>query len=530
LAATVGGADVEAGRKGWQALAGAHGNPVTGAPEPSAWKGEGQDVVEQMLVALGWRITGTCQTEETRSVAVTTKDGNGLKFVVTAHNKHTMQELGDSPADAKHTTLAAGDLGHFHPSNLERFARSQSGRQGFSVLGFETAPGGVDNIYQKYKTLHPKLLCEDMPRTYPGAKVLEVYAYYKGEKGTSEADTGTLLRFIEPQEGADLLVLPGFTRVDATFEAFSVPAYSDHWVSNVVSRTGFLDTVNETLGFSCKVDFNAGVVAAGEAQIESSVTGNDPAKTLADKTVALEDQSQVYMPTNNAISEVGHVHTFLQEIGQGVQHVASRVNDLPVLVQRANDYRKMTGAGFSFLSIPRSYYGSLTAKSLSKSAGITMDEASKHCQALKKAGLIDKTDIVALETTREQVVAALPSGVASEVVDCALRGRYSNMYALMGEHLSEETYLKVVRNNILVDVQGDDLLMQIFTAKVMQREAGQEGPFIEFIQRICSERIDPATGKPKPLKPGCGGFGIRNFLTLFLSVEISKSTDARTNA
>ena len=44
-------------------------------------------------------------------------------------------------------------------------------------------------------------------------------------------------------------------------------------LSNVVDRTGFLDTLNDTLGFTPKVDFNAGVVAAGEAIIESTVTG-----------------------------------------------------------------------------------------------------------------------------------------------------------------------------------------------------------------------------------------------------------------
>jgi hypothetical protein len=34
---------------------------------------------------------------------------------------------------------------------------------------------------------------------------------------------------------------------------------------------------------------------------------------------------------------------FLREIGQGVQHIASRVDDLISFVQRCNDYRKMTG-------------------------------------------------------------------------------------------------------------------------------------------------------------------------------------------
>ena len=48
----------------------------------------------------------------------------------------------------------------------------------------------------------------------------------------------------------------------------------------------------ETLGFTPKVDFNAGVVAAGEAQIESTVTGNEPGTVIPDPQKALKDQSQ----------------------------------------------------------------------------------------------------------------------------------------------------------------------------------------------------------------------------------------------
>jgi hypothetical protein len=43
------------------------------------------------------------------------------------------------------------------------------------------------------------------------------------------------------------------------------------------------------------VDFNAGVVAAGEAQIESTVTGNDSAFRAEDKESILRDQTQVYL-------------------------------------------------------------------------------------------------------------------------------------------------------------------------------------------------------------------------------------------
>lgn len=38
-----------------------------------------------------------------------------------------------------------------------------------------------------------------------------------------------------------------------------------------------------------------------------------------------------------------HVHGFLDEIGQGIQHIASRVDNLAAFVQRGNDYRKITG-------------------------------------------------------------------------------------------------------------------------------------------------------------------------------------------
>ena len=56
------------------------------------------------------------------------------------------------------------------------------------------------------------------------------------------------------------------------------------------------------------MDFNAGVVAAGEAQIESTVTGNTSGLSTADKDVALADTGQVFLPINNALSPVGHVH------------------------------------------------------------------------------------------------------------------------------------------------------------------------------------------------------------------------------
>mmetsp|Transcript_66434 Transcript_66434/g.197704 ORF Transcript_66434/g.197704 Transcript_66434/m.197704 type:complete len:666 (-) Transcript_66434:70-2067(-) len=526
--------DVAAGREAWLALQAAHGDPVARVVPPEGYKSVGQDIVEQLLVGLGWRVTGSHAGPSTHSLVVTSPDPDGVKFVVTAHNQHPLDELASRSTEhpeQKRQRHMPDDFGHFDAVSLERFAAHHAGRQGVAVLGFVTSGGGVDRIAAKYRELHPKLLCEGMPRQYCGAKVLEVFAYYQGEKFETDADHGTLLRFVEPApDGADLWVLPGTHRIEAKFDGVTQPAYCDHWVSNVFSRTGFLDTLNDVLGFTPKVDFNAGVVAAGEAQIESTVTGNTSTVVLNDKITALKDQSQVYLPINNALSEVGHVNVFLKELGQGIQHIASRVEDLTALIQRANDYRKMTGAGLSFLQIPRSYYGYLTAQRLVKGCGLEPAVAEECLVALRKVGIVDSRDVVELDATAGSVAAALPEGVPADVVKQVLRARYGNLYALLRDHVSEEAYLRIVRNNILVDIQGEDLLLQIFTAKVTQRNDGEEAPFLEFIQRVCSDCKDAATGCPKPIKPGCGGFGIRNFLTLFLSIEVSKAAAGRAEA
>ncbi|CAJ1397729.1 unnamed protein product [Effrenium voratum] len=509
--------DLAAARQTWLRLW--DGKPAVGT-DPAQWRGHGQDVVEQMLVGLGFRVTGFGQTSDTRTMVVTSKDAEGVKFVITAHDK-----VNESPAKRQKTEA----FDHLDAKHLERFAQHRAGRQGIAVLGFKVKPGELDGICKRYAEKHPKLLREGMPKEYPGAKILEVFAYYQGETGTSDQDPGTVLRFVEGAEDADFWVLPGLKPTAAAFDSSAVPAYCDHWVSNVVSRRGFLDTLEETLGFTPKVDFNAGVVAAGEAQIESTVTGNEPGTVIPDPQKALKDQSQVYLPINNALSEVGHVHLYLKEIGQGVQHIASRVEDLPALVQKANDMRKITGAGLSFLSIPRSYYGSLTARYLCRVSGLEEPAAQKLVAALRGAGLVDANDILDLDVSRERVLEALPSD-SKDLLEHVMRARYGNLHALLRDHISEDAYLRIVRNNVLVDVQGDDLLLQIFTNSILQRAAGEEAPFLEFIQRVCSDKKDPVTGEARPIKAGCGGFGIRNFLTLFLSIEVSKATRARAEA
>jgi hypothetical protein len=229
--------------------------------------------------------------------------------------------------------------------------------------------------------MHPELIAQEY-NVNQNHKILEVYAFYHHSKQIKNGglnhqrspDKGTVLRFLElsGDENAcstastlhDVLKLQ---KVDPLFvDATSQAAYCDHWVSNVFDRTEFLDTLHDTLGFSPKVDFNAGVVAAGEAQIESTVTGNT-ARPIDDPTRILMDQSQVYLPINNALSEVGHVHGFLQELGQGIQHIASRVSNLVDFVQRCNDYREITNEGTFYIcdEYLHLFYCSITSSDVS---------------------------------------------------------------------------------------------------------------------------------------------------------------------
>ena len=62
---------------------------------------------------------------------------------------------------------------------------------------------------------------------------------------------------------------------------------------------------------------------------------------------------------NLSFGYLSHVHLFLKEIGQGVQHIASRVENLVTFVQRGNDYREITNevrkqtlVAFLFLYFP----------------------------------------------------------------------------------------------------------------------------------------------------------------------------------
>ena len=233
--------------------------------QPPEFVPQGRDVIKQLIAGLGFRITAHADVDGTKSVLLTTKDPNGVQIVVTAlsgNANHDNHDNGfDKDADAQDVKYD-----HFDPANLARFFATHSGRQGIAVLAFEVTSGSIDTIQRQYAAMHPKLLIKtnngdckkntNTLRSYEDEdgciiKILEVYAYYQGEVRTSEADVGTVLRFVQRDgDDARTIPLPGFRPVEATFDSnCSQAAYCDHWVSNVHSRTGFLDTLNDVLGF-----------------------------------------------------------------------------------------------------------------------------------------------------------------------------------------------------------------------------------------------------------------------------------------
>ena len=223
---------------------------VVSAEDDLSFVSQGRDVVKQLICGLDFRVTGTHEDEGTRSMLVTSKDPNGVKFVVSAKNEDCRDLYSTSPSK----------YSHFSKDVIDTFYDNHIGRQGFAVLAFVT-DGRLESIRDRYHALHPGLVIPDrsdiIKYADDGSKVFEVYAYYSGEKFESKADHGTVLRFIESSGSKDA-ALPGIREVSATFSNDSQAAYCDHWVSNVISRTGFIETLEDTLNFQSKVDFNAG--------------------------------------------------------------------------------------------------------------------------------------------------------------------------------------------------------------------------------------------------------------------------------
>ena len=95
---------------------------------------------------------------------------------------------------------------------------------------------------------------------------------------------------------------------------------------------------------------------------------------------------------------------------------------------------------------------------------MTEDSARAILEACIKSDVTSKDGAVDLELTRQQIADRLSKSMAEEysngfssqkdaVLDAILHSRYSNLYSLLRHHVTEETYLGIVRNQILVDVQ-----------------------------------------------------------------------------
>ena len=73
----------------------------------------------------------------------------------------------------------------------------------------------------------------------------------------------------------------------------------------------------------------------------------------------------------------------------------------------------------------------------------------------RKEIAIAETEMPGLMAIREEY-----KGKKDEVVQVILHSRYKNLHNLLREHLSEEKYLGIVRNQILVD---DDIVVVVRT-------------------------------------------------------------------
>jgi hypothetical protein len=113
-------------------------------------------------------------------------------------------------------------------------------------------------------------------------------------------------------------------------------------------------------------------------------------------------------------------------------------------VQRANDFRAITGEGFTFLNIPRTYYGLLDAAYLAEHAKISQDEASSIISNLIAAGICDDVGAVKVSlyedsTQLDEALASVSNAAA--VKKAVISSIYRNMYLLLKDSISEDMYI-----------------------------------------------------------------------------------------
>lgn len=195
------------------------------AADPTAFVGHGQDLVEQLQVGMGWRITAALEDFSTnsatdfsspgplcRSVLLSSAAGGaGLNIVVTE------APASDLSTGSSRDSVAAGDESHdllpFSIAGASRFKAAHGGAQGIGVLGFSVPWGQLDDLGARYAAKHPNLVLS-MPKSLHSSssgsdsssddcRVFEVCAYYASPSSAKdsaevalEGDAGTVFNML----------------------------------------------------------------------------------------------------------------------------------------------------------------------------------------------------------------------------------------------------------------------------------------------------------------------------------------------
>ncbi len=206
----------------------------------------------------------------------------------------------------------------------------------------------------------------------------------------------------------------------------------------------------------------------------------------------MRDHGQICLPINNAITNAGHVHGFLSEIGQGVQHVGSRVKDIEDFVQDSNDNRQLFGEGFAFLNIPRSYCGILMVDilvmgvssvrrredgtaNLTNTAGAFLSAgcALAICDVCAMGGLLHDNSSLVLDATEDIIRTIIDSGIPpvhreeylakrDGIVESILHSRYVNLYNFLRVRENVEWGSSLITRSLFLFVLSFISLAQYF--------------------------------------------------------------------
>ena len=153
---------------------------------PAAGK---DDIVDQLISGMGYRIYATRYGKGTHSVLLTSEDHKGSKFIVTG--------LADtSPHHSQDEECSIYSREH-----LDLFFAEHGGAQGIAVLAITVEEGGLQKIMSAYEEKHPNLLTGEGIRTFDAngnvVKVFEAYLYYRSDDPGGQPDKGTKLRILE---------------------------------------------------------------------------------------------------------------------------------------------------------------------------------------------------------------------------------------------------------------------------------------------------------------------------------------------